>query len=628
MSGWDPHVDDPTWDHATEGPCSTSPRSEILWLATDLPSYQWPYSDDTPYSFLKKWLPVYGDVWDTYYVPGIPDWDGEESHYPWYHNDPGDTPPNDFAHSRWNNIGVSYDHVDKILTFMQMYYSGVVQHPELGSPSKYWKLLITNIDFTDLDNPVITTTDVTDSNLFWYSDLWGDYVLFDTAELGVFRYCYPTSDGSAVLAASNYWGDMAISLDHGLTWSVVHDLGAIASGNDETYSYCEPLNYYSIAYGTPGSDTIAIRGETTIWKSNDLGETWDLTWVAGYGITWNPAEPWFEAQINGLTERCYALESNRKSDPDCIWIEFSGIPQEGEDGVIQRNTSETLDQSAWEETTYVVVSESYQENIFENTFIHPDDWPVPYDRGTPFVAFPIPSALKYFPRSGRWWAFAFRERVTYCAPISSGFLIFSDDDGQTWSNILCDHKNEENWQYMHPFFSPRCWPLCRTADGYTMHVNMNYSGFGAVCDIIEHPDDPNILVTVGYHWLRSNETVEDPAGRGDGYAYYLGADATPAELAEYSQYDPGLRSLGNHRAAYSMSLDGGATWSQPTSVMPMWAYPYADHYEDELNDYLYYSTNPGAYRLFAIVSEESEEEATGHEPGWNPRETDNVWSDE
>jgi len=623
---WDPHSEDDVWESDTEGPCCADERSDILWVVTDLPSFMWAAFSDEPYSWIRTWLPDSNDVWNTYYVPGyendpgVGPWEGYSSHYPWYHNDPGSTPPNDYGHGRFNNIGVSYDHVNKKLTFMQF--------DDVAYNEYRYNLQVTEIDFSDLDNPVISKVKDWGDAWTWYSPFWEGIEVQNTGLLGACRYCYPGADGQPVLVISSWYGDIGVSYDNGATWIHRPDLGHNYLGPG-VYSLSENHNYYSIEYGPPGSDTIALVGTWTIWKSSNLGDTWEISWVSyGAGDFSDPDGSTYGPLENGRFYETYAIGCNKKPDPDCVWMTIGWRDSELDQGIVQRNLSPTLEYESWENTSYRLVSAEYELDIFESTVVYPNDWIVPSQRGQPFIVRCIPTAIKYFPGSGRWWAFCFRENLTLCNPNDSNFLIFSDDDGLTWSKILCDHLNEENWPSMHPFFSPRAWPFSEVDDGWTQCVAMNYTGFGAVCDIVEHPDDPNIIVTVGYHWLRAPGTWDDPAGRGDGTVSFVAPSVTAQELADNPQYGPGLRSLGNYKAVYCVSMDGGLTWGDVSCVMPTWAYPYADYETGEFYTNYYYSANPNAFRIFPIVGAVEGGEATGHEPGWNPAEDDGTWTQE
>lgn len=373
---------------------------------------------------------------------------------------------------------------------------------------------------------------------------------------------YVYSSGKPLLVVSGWAGETAVSWDYGVTWEPVVWPSNYADLYEGSYNFYE-YSPERIAGGPPGSNAFAIAG-VEIFRSKDNGASLDVSLSHDLSIG------------NPHVIDAYVIGCNEKPDPDTVWIALGNAHNNTGPSVkcVQRNLSAQCDPSGWEDVGYYLVSQDFQEDLFEGTVFYPDDYPATYRRGDPYTNDPMPIGMKYFPNSGRWWAF---EMGHY---FHGHWLIYSDDDGVTWNKSLCDHKNSANWPNMHPFFAPRLWPW---SESYSLFQSLNNSGWQSnVCDIIEHPDDPNILITIGEYWLKSEDPVEDPAGRfqdEDGYAYPLvQASMTEAQYLEFARYNStpdsyySLMSMGaNAWNAMCISEDGGATWGRPFSFSPRWS---------------------------------------------------------
>ena len=144
------------------------------------------------------------------------------------------------------------------------------------------------------------------------------------------------------------------------------------------------------------------------------------------------------------------------------------------------NTSTNLDPSSWQEPFYMI-DEAYMQDIYQGAGIN-----VPFGQGR-FEFRQGHPRLKFFadsthPVGGRWWFMG----VNDC-------LLYSDDNGETWSNSLSDHTGAE--ENIHPILNWR---------------NSNDLGYRATpCRILDIFQDPAVgdrLMSIGVTYDRAGIT--------------------------------------------------------------------------------------------------------------------------
>jgi hypothetical protein len=562
----------------------------LVWLSTGWASYASNAYEDRPIGWTTGFLPPEGQTlikdipfWDLFYIPGIKDWPHP---LPWFHPCPwehyGINHDDRTPQYRGNLVAVDYDHVNNILSIYQLYH-------EVGANASatWWDDYanqIVNISPATLDKfitydhtewpgipPPIpgAPPEETFGDMIFYDPDWGfDRLLVPCYNIGAMRYVYPKEDGSPVLAVVDDYAFMMLSHDNGKTFDPVIIVDALLDDPITYYPSNFPEFNYCISAGPPGSNTIAYG------LDNDLYVTQDLT-TAFISLQFSgPASGPYKIENSPISD-LMSHACNGKPAPDTVWIAASYSRQDyegpGDDlGKTVRNTTEKCDRSGWETNSIPIVSKDFEDDIWEGTVFYPSDYPTVSYRGNPRTFYCWPEQMKYLPGTDTFWIFG-GDAVQH-------WLAYSEDGGLSWSKRLCDHKNPSNWINMHPFLSPRWWPWSQS---YQLYLDMYYSGTGAINDIIEHPDDPNIIITSGRFWMAHDEPCVDPGGRThvwpDGIiepAYSF--DPLTVEVMNdlYPHYLPGQ--LYPHGSRYSnvcISRDGGLTWGPPTPTYPFWTVP-------------------------------------------------------
>lgn len=406
------------------------------------------------------------------------------------------------------------------------------------------------------------------SQVLMYSDPTYGLSVMHPGAYDSFKYAYSAVGGAPLLVMSRDEMITSVSWDHGKTWSTPRWPSYYYPGSPWDGG-CQGYSELAMGYGPEGSDTFCLAGGNDVWRSTSNGLALDITYAstdyAGNGL-WDPA------YCNAHVGYVYTIKCNNKPDPNTIWMiiaenSLEDVPGGPNDKRVQRNFTPTCEPSGWEDQAHYFVSPAFSKDIYEGTLFYPSDHPT--FPGSPRVNDPLVIGITYLPGTNRWWAY---EMGHY---YDGHWLVFSDDDGVTWSKILCDHATPGNWPKMHPFFSPRKWPF---NESYALYTSMNSSGWShSVCDIIEHPDDPNIVITIGEYWLKTSEEVLDPGGRfDDGMAYPLIKETMPeADFLRFAEYNPygRLQAMNsNPYCAMCISEDGGMTWGRPFSYAPLWNY--------------------------------------------------------
>lgn len=392
-----------------------------------------------------------------------------------------------------------------------------------------------------------------DGAFVWDDPQYGSSAIWPS-NYNTMAYAYSSEGAQPLLVMNNWDGLTLVSWDWGESWSE-------PAWPEFYYDYpgeggCGPFSEVAMGWGPEGSDTICVAGGNDCWRSTDNGQTMDITYAP---YDWLNEGKWDPASCHAHIGDFFTIQSNGKQDPDCVWVAVAYYGLDSPEKFVQRNLTPTCEPGGWEDRAYFLVSEDFQDDIFEGTNFYPPDHSCVSCRGDPYTFGPVIIGLKYLPGTDRWWALGH--------DYSGRWLLFSDDQGITWSKILCDHANEENWPSMHPFFSPRMWPW---NESYQQSLAMNMTGYwSSVLDIVEHPDDPNIVVALGECWLKVDYAVGDPAGRfGGTFEPVMKTWVEEAEFLKFKEYSSWADGWGDDETCLCVSLDGGLTWGQPFGITP------------------------------------------------------------
>ena len=517
-----------------------------VWIAGSYSSYGWRDYEDSPIVWMLGDLPT--DFWNMYYAQGIPNWPNGI----WYH-------PNVWPNylTRWggyriNNAGCDLDKENGILSFYQMYES-IGNNMDCAWWNNYM-MQMANFKVNSLNTPEIINL----SNRMIFNDGTSNRTLTPCMYNGGMRYVYTKDDPkNSVLAIAEDYGFLGISHDNGENFNI------IIPDHVDHVSY--PDGMFCVTGGPPGSNTI-------LWGSyNDLFVTQDYLTSFITLQTAGPGSGIYHIE-NNPTGDIKAHACNLKKAPDTVWVAIGAWRNTHYDsgdglGKSVRNLTTGCEVTGWETHSIPVVSQAFEDDLYEGTVFYPADYWQESVRGTNRKLDWWATSLKYV--NGKFWLLN--------GPDIDNTLPFSEDDGLTWSKILCDHLNASNWKSMHPFFSPRLWPW---SESWALHVSMNYSGGGAVMDIESHPDDPDILVSIGSFWLKDFVPCLDPAGRDHIWPEAIVeplniADPVSIEIMNntYHHYLPGQIYESVAYGAISISMDNGVTWGKPISTSPRWTIP-------------------------------------------------------
>lgn len=536
-----------------------------LWLAYG--DGRWTFGPDYwfHHSFLSAPLPPAekGELWTSHLSLGAPY--PPPPMAPYSNPYPYDTYWGTAPDGEMLLYGAAHDHKKGVISYFMFWYEEGVN---IGMDWEDYGMGISNHTENGIDGYELINHTRT-GELTYYSTSLGGMNQFYPSEYRTFKYAYSSQGGQPILVLVTFWGTVAVSTDWGETWSEPVFPTEHYSAEEEISAFL--YSEVAMDYGPEGSSTIAVANGQEIWRSKDNGATFQISYgyedALGSGL-WDPAD------CNAHVGWAYTLHCNKKQDPECVWIQIAelGGGLDNPEKLVQRNLTPTCEVGGWEDQAYFLVSEAFQDDIFEGTCFYPLDHPSTGARGDPRTHPPVTIGIKYLPGTGRWWAFEMGHFF------DAHWLVFSDDDGVTWSKILCDHATESNWEYMHPFFSPRKWPF---NESYQLMQEMGGSGWQHnVRDIIEHPDDPQIVISMGECWLKTTYAVSDPAGRfGGTFEPVRRVWTEEADFLAYPEYNPWgqLESMGgNELTCLSISKDGGLTWGHPFSITPYWGFSNQD----------------------------------------------------
>jgi hypothetical protein len=535
---------------------------DVLWLALGGDSHQSGGDQDKPFSWLEANKPVVGfnKLWNMYYIQGIPQWGGQ---LPWYQHSPW-TDPTDPPLEFRSMYGTAYDKYNKVIASFILWGKGTEPDgwPAIWDWDGYVSAISKGIDGGRGEWELFHKVgDSSFGNIFKF----GEEVIYANESFTYLHIKEKLTD--SLLIASYGHGACILSFDHGETWTPVVWAGEY---DDPWEGGCNVAGEMGSHFcgGPPGSEVFLINGGNDVWKSDDLGASMHI----GYApYDWGGEGKWDPASAPAFVGDTYCMACNGKQAPDTVYLLPSYYSVVAGEKYLQRNLTFKCEPDGWETNSYYMVSEAYQDNIYEGYAVYPPDYPTVGLRGTPWVNSLLPRYIKHLPGSDRWWILGH--------DLSGGYdiLIFSDDDGVTWSNILCDHTGTNN-DRMIGFFNQAWWPF---SVSYDLYLNYNVPGHspgcgrGFVYDVCEHPEDPNIVVALGHCWWQEDFPIADPNGRWDGTMEPVNEwTATPEELKDILKYQgqPGARlnGRGMHENCIAISNDGGDTWGRPFSITPSW----------------------------------------------------------
>lgn len=261
-----------------------------------------------------------------------------------------------------------------------------------------------------------------------------------------------------------------------------HEAGVVA------YAYVDSLWFgLGIRRGTfDGSD---YQWDQGLNHGDEVGEGGDIVFV--------PESGWFSQSRSPHLVIDYA---------NGVWIAVAGYQgtldySDFRTPAMRINPTPNMDPESWGEPFWPV-SETFYSDVYEGTVSDEDLSPT--NKGFDFWS--GRGRLKFIPQfnhpaGGRWWLLG--------RPDS---LLFSDDNGQTWSKSLADHTGPE--ENMHPMLN---WRRSHELEGSPIIPDSSQ-----ITDIIGGPGESGELIAIGMTYPR------------DGIV--------------------------NRYAAYCCSVDGGNTW--------------------------------------------------------------------
>jgi len=253
-------------------------------------------------------------------------------------------------------------------------------------------------------------------------------------------------------------GGWSRSFDDGQTWTPFQYLPV---GPSEDPSF-QPL---SLAYGENGQWAVA----GAIFNQ----DTFDYDVYLFRSVGAHAASGWFGNATEAGTEPQAIAYGNG------LWI--VGMSGPGFTGRIWRCLDPDFVEAGFEDAGRVVVSTGFQSDVYEGTVgLYPTSLVV--------------NEIRYLPRAGgggRWWIYG-----------SINALVYSDDDGVTWSNALCNHASGSGGDTIHPILD---WRRSNAA-GY----NGSSAAHPRITYITQSPDNLDLLIAVGCTYEREEDGITDP----------------------------------------------------------------------------------------------------------------------
>ncbi len=287
----------------------------------------------------------------------------------------------------------------------------------------------------------------------------GEWIIMDF----VGRYYISTDDGATWSAPI----EGGIGLDtSGFFPSYTGTLGLTGQLDTRTNSLWHYTEEAQLGYAylfPPPDGSIELVGFRRSIGPNGTGG-WEDTIAPSSDWEWMGAHP----VLHGANGRWIAI------------VDRDSIAFTSADGHIRVNTSPDLDPNAWS-TPFHMIDEPYLTDIYQGQADHITSSlrMFRFRQGHPKLKF-VPQ--DGHPVGGRWWFMG----VNDC-------LLYSDDNGDTWSNSLSDHREPE--AAMHPILN---W---RSSHDYTTRATR-----ARILDMFHDPLNQGRLISIGVTYDRPGIT--------------------------------------------------------------------------------------------------------------------------